>query len=244
MTTLSLIRLRPDPERFAAWAAKRRYLPSRGEDLGYALHAALAGTLGALAPKPFYWRATEGQVALFGYSSKAPEALSEAAQMPPIETEAASALNLSALEAQAFPQSWRDGRVLSFETRVRPVVRQNRDGDRRRFREVDVAAHAAAVQMPAPSKEDAYIAWVRAQLRPGAEVESGRVVSMRRTRCLRRPIATEGRGVSSVEGPDITIVGQLRVTDPQAFATLLSRGLGRHRAFGFGMLLIAPAGSL
>ena len=34
--------------------------------------------------------------------------------------------------------------------------------------------------------------------------------------------------------------GTLRVTDPAAFAAGLARGIGRHRAFGFGMLLLAP----
>jgi len=30
------------------------------------------------------------------------------------------------------------------------------------------------------------------------------------------------------------------VRDPTGFAALLARGVGRHRAFGFGMLLLRP----
>ena len=41
-------------------------------------------------------------------------------------------------------------------------------------------------------------------------------------------------------GPDVVMQGRLRVSDPQAFAQLLARGVGRHRAFGFGMLLLRP----
>jgi len=43
--------------------------------------------------------------------------------------------------------------------------------------------------------------------------------------------------------PDLTMRGQLRVEVPVAFDTLLARGLGRHRSFGFGCLLLAPPGS-
>ena len=38
------------------------------------------------------------------------------------------------------------------------------------------------------------------------------------------------------------MTGTLTVTDPQAFAALLSGGVGRHAAFGFGMLLLSPPG--
>ena len=35
--------------------------------------------------------------------------------------------------------------------------------------------------------------------------------------------------------------GILTVTDSAAFAALLARGVGRHRAYGYGMLLLRPA---
>jgi CRISPR system Cascade subunit CasE len=35
--------------------------------------------------------------------------------------------------------------------------------------------------------------------------------------------------------------GALEVTEPGTFASSLTRGIGRHRAFGFGMLLLRPA---
>ena len=41
-----------------------------------------------------------------------------------------------------------------------------------------------------------------------------------------------------VSGPDAVLAGQLRVANPQAFAQLLARGVGRHRAFGFGLFLL------
>jgi len=50
------------------------------------------------------------------------------------------------------------------------------------------------------------------------------------------------RASRAIDGPDVTFTGTLEVTDSAAFSALLARGLGRHRAFGFGMLLLAPGG--
>ncbi len=63
------------------------------------------------------------------------------------------------------------------------------------------------------------------------------------TRVLRKKIAeVDGkRKVRFVNGPDVIFTGQLQVEHSEAFARLLARGIGRHRAFGFGMLLLKPA---
>ena len=45
------------------------------------------------------------------------------------------------------------------------------------------------------------------------------------------------------EGPDALMRGVLEITDGPAFAQLLAGGVGRHRAYGYGMLLLRPAGS-
>ena len=34
--------------------------------------------------------------------------------------------------------------------------------------------------------------------------------------------------------------GNLTITEPEKFACLLARGVGRHRAYGYGMLLLRP----
>ena len=40
--------------------------------------------------------------------------------------------------------------------------------------------------------------------------------------------------------PDATIHGTLRVSDPDRFAEALRRGVGRHRTYGYGMVLLRP----
>ena len=47
----------------------------------------------------------------------------------------------------------------------------------------------------------------------------------------------------TIVGPDVVLKGRLQVDDSDAFTQLLRRGIGRHRAFGFGMVLLKPARS-
>ena len=53
--------------------------------------------------------------------------------------------------------------------------------------------------------------------------------------------AATARKGRTIDGPDATLTGHLRVIDPVAFAHLLTRGIGRHRSYGFGMLLLHRA---
>jgi CRISPR system Cascade subunit CasE len=63
--------------------------------------------------------------------------------------------------------------------------------------------------------------------------DSVRMVSFERRRMHRR-------GGGRPERPDVTLTGSLRVHDADVFRALLRRGVGRHRAFGFGMLRVRP----
>lgn len=67
------------------------------------------------------------------------------------------------------------------------------------------------------------------------DVESARLVSFQRTRAFRKLRTRHS------EGPDAVMRGILTVTDSTAFAHLLAQGIGRHRAYGYGMLLLRPA---
>ena len=91
------------------------------------------------------------------------------------------------------------------------------------------------------SREEVYRDWLAERLKRfgGArlELESATLVSFQRTRAVRRL-----RGAHS-EGPDALMRGTLEVTDGNAFGELLAGGVGRHRAYGYGMLLLRPAGS-
>ncbi len=49
------------------------------------------------------------------------------------------------------------------------------------------------------------------------------------------------RGGRAHEGPDVTWHGELTVLDGDKFAARLAAGVGRHSAYGYGMLLLRPA---
>lgn len=76
------------------------------------------------------------------------------------------------------------------------------------------------------------------------------LAGFRRTRVFRSvpgqgPEGRSGRGRASrgAEGPEALMKGILRIEDADAFAALLTRGVGRHSAFGYGMLLLRPPGA-
>jgi len=95
-------------------------------------------------------------------------------------------------------------------------------------------------------RAEVYLDWLAAEFdrRGGAALCNAHVSTMKRTMLVRRTSreADSGRASRAIDGPDVTFTGTLEIIDSDAFTALLARGLGRHRAFGFGMLLLAPGG--
>jgi CRISPR system Cascade subunit CasE len=73
---------------------------------------------------------------------------------------------------------------------------------------------------------------------PGAAIEQVVLDAFRLSRVRRR---NNERVLRSQNGPEASFSGILRVIDGAALSAALARGIGRHRAFGFGMLLLRPA---
>ncbi|GEO18009.1 type I-E CRISPR-associated protein Cas6/Cse3/CasE [Microvirga aerophila] len=238
MMTLSLIRLDPDPAKAALWMAAEG-LVRDGNDDGYGWHALLAASFGTLSPKPFRVVARPGRPPqLLAYSLQSlDELLAHARDFA--DPLVIAALRLERAEAKRMPVIG-EGRRLGFEVRLRPTLRRDRDGDRTRTAEVDVyvAAREAAKEGPAPDRGEVYRAWLEAKLAAGgARLEVARAVEMRQVPLLRRD---RDRRLTRVEGHSAIFVGTLTTQDAQAFNALLARGVGRHRAFGYGMLLLRP----
>ena len=236
-----LIHLLPNLNRLLPWAQRQRLIADRGQgDLGYAFHAALKAVFADLAPQPFSYRAGRG---LLAYSTHA-EAVREAATLA--TPEVADMLGLGAttpssgLLIRLFPKSWKSGQLLAFEVRVRPVVR-------RENKELD--AFLSAVQrMPNAvlSREAVYADWLKRQFEGAAKLHEVGMNEFKLSTVVRRDAwETEGvRPKRQVLGPDTVLKGVLQVLDSDAFAALVARGVGRHRAFGFGMLLLKPASAV
>ena len=241
--TLYLLHTQPDPQRLAAWAARHRLLDSQG-DLGYALHALLHAAFGEHAPQPF--RYLDAEQGLLAYTRLSATELAQHAALADPDVAAAlglgQTLHHAGLSARPFPTQWATEHVLGFEVRVRPIIREGKTG-----RERD--AFLAAIEKSDGSELDrseVYVQWLRELLarQGGAELVDASVIRYQMlgvTRKSQKNSSDDARHSRLVSGPDAVLTGQLRVTDPQAFAELLARGVGRHRAFGFGLLLLRSA---
>lgn len=242
LEALYLLHTQPDPQRLAAWAARHRLLDGQG-DLGYALHALLHAAFGEHAPQPF--RYLDAEQGLLAYTRLSAAELAQCSALA--EPDVAAALGLgqtlhAGMSVRPFPTQWAAGHVLGFEVRVRPIIREAKTG-----RERD--AFLAAVEKAGGSELDrseVYVQWLRELLvrQGGAELVDASVTRYQLlgvTRKTQKGGSDDARHSRVVSGPDAVLTGQLRVTDPQAFAQLLARGVGRHRAFGFGLLLLRSA---
>jgi CRISPR system Cascade subunit CasE len=147
-----------------------------------------------------------------------------------------------------MPDAFSPGQRFGFEVRVRPTIRQHIDGDRTRSRERDAFLAAIEKAGPRPNRAEldrgaVYTQWLARHFETGgAKLLDARAAALRRTRVSRRN--GERRLKSDIEGPDATLVGTLEIAQPEAFLRFLARGVGRHRAFGFGMLLLKPIGRM
>lgn len=243
--TLHLLRLDPDGHQAARWFAAETLNPRRDEDDGYGWHALLCAVFGKeMAPKPFRLLHRRGRPPqLLAYTGERPAALEEAARAfaDPLAL-AAAGLSREPLQAKPMPD-FPAGRRLGFTVRLRPTVRTDRDGDRARSAEID--AFVAAIRLAEasgtapPPRAEVYAAWARGKIESGgARVLDLALDGTERAKVARRD---RERRLVSVEGHSADVKGALEVADPALFAATLARGLGRHRAFGYGMLLLSPA---
>lgn len=238
-TPLRMVRAEVDVRGFQRWMGSRRF---RSTD--HAMHSLLTECFGDLAPKPFRLiEPRSGSTAvLYGYGRADTDSLREQADIcsDPLQ---ARLLPSEGIDSKAMPPAWTVGRRLGFEVRIRPVVRRSGRSGERPGSERDAFLTEGIEGREAderPSRERVYAEWLSREFdrRTGARVEVGRsrLISFRRSRAVYKP---DGRGS---EGPDAVMRGVLAVTESEAFGALLARGIGRHRAYGYGMLLLRPAG--
>ncbi|GAA4350383.1 hypothetical protein GCM10023165_37750 [Variovorax defluvii] len=247
---LYLLHTQPDARLLAAWVARHHARHERQpSDLGDALHGLLRAAFGSAAPQPF--RYLDERQGLLAYTSLDADAMR--AQVALADPLAAQTLGLGATDRHAgyrlrpFPTQWRAGQVLGFELRLRPTVRAAK-GER------DAFLHAVEQAQGQPLQRQAvYVQWLRDHLatREGVAreawqgavelLEDVHLAGFRRQQVVRRTqaVGAQARRGRVIDGPDAVLKGHLRVRDPAAFAHLLARGVGRHRAFGFGMLLLS-----
>jgi CRISPR system Cascade subunit CasE len=249
---LSMVRLELDSARVTKLGKSHGLLHRQG-DADYLVHATLAALFGGGVLQPF--RVVDPgrrQLPVLAYTTTSEDELRDHAETfaDPL---AHATCDWSQLAVKPLPASW-ERRCLGFELRACPVVRlssevttTSKTGDEITYRagsEVDAWLHRrwlAAEGTAELTREEAYVGWLGDRLGDAAELRSARLTAFRRSRLLRRTQGDERRG-KILERPDVILEGELEVRDGAAFQGLLARGVGRHRAFGFGMLLLRPPG--
>lgn len=224
-------------------AALHRFLRDQGmlrqredEDLGYGLHAWLTAAFGKAAPKP--WRlfaAPNRPLRVLGYGDRSHEELRALMDEFAVPSVAAVVQSLAGRRMPRFA----NGRVLGFEVQCCPVGRESQHGT-----EKDVFLLAAGAN---PQKKlvrsEVYGTWLSERIRHSgaAELVRVRVDGFRLVAQLRKGQSKGGRRAYQVlRRPAVLLRGQLVVSDADLFTDLLAHGIGRHRAFGYGMPLLSP----
>ena len=237
-----MVRAEIDLGSFYRWAASRQLMTPAVFDDGYAMHCLLTEVFGDQAPKPFRLitnrsdRSASGL--LYGYSRQSADQLIDTAvtYSDPLQ---ALAVPSGDIQTKLMPAGWKRGRRLGFEVLVRPVTRRTRNADRPgREQDAFQPRKTRVLEGGSPSsREDVYVRWLSIQMeRHGrVKVEEGRLHSFQNVRVIRK------RRGPSIAGPSAVMRGTFTVRDGDAFTQLLGRGVGRHRSYGYGMLLLRPS---
>ena len=238
---LQMIRADLDIREFHRWAGIRGLISRAAFDEGFAMHCLLVESFGELAPKSFRViipsRRGKRIGTLYGYVRCTADDLQDAAATY-ADPQQVKILLSSRIDTKPMPTAWQPGKRLGFEVLVRPVIRRARGSDRA-GKECDAfqaeAERHGKGEMPR-SREEVYADWIRERLesRGGARLESARLELFQRTRAIRKLHDRPS------EGPHALMRGTLTITNPVEFGSLLANGIGRHKAYGYGMLLLRP----
>jgi len=223
------------------WAGARK-IPA---DEGLILHHLLGETFGPAVLQPFRLmvapRAQDGT--LYAYAADEADGLrlSAMATLTPANAEVVSLDRMRSLPRAG--ESWSVGQRLGFDIRLRPVVRLGEPltGQDESGKEISIskgaeidAFLASRLRGTQVTREARYIEWLSERLAPAAELD---LTATRLASFSRLQVRRNGK---KLEGPDAVVHGTLTVTDPLAFSEILARGIGRHRTYGYGMLLLRP----
>ena len=234
MNKLYLMQAKLDLVKFARWSAEQKF-----SDSDRALHCLVYGTFGKESvPKPFLiqpaTRKELGTASLLAYTpldATDLRALATTNQTLAME----SVIPPETIRTAPTPPAWPAGARIGFSTRVRPTMRRRWE-ETGKSTERDIYLERAGEM----TRAELYCDWTAQMLEKqggATPVPDTLAMTQFQIRNVRRQ-----RNSKQSNGPDTTIRGILEVTDPVKFGELLSRGIGRHRAYGYGMVLLKSMG--
>lgn len=239
-----LVQIRVDARKLMLQAASSGLL-RHGADYGYYLHQQLLETFGKNVFSTFRHISTKSSyLTILAYSSYDADTLHEMAQTAAIPLRY-STIDWRHFASKPLPKSWPAGTRLKFEVKACPIVRIG--SEHKKFRkgaEVDAFLASAESQNNYQiSRETVYKDWLIKQFsrNSGACVETAFLNGFKRVKLLRRT-HSQDRETKLLERPEASFTGVISVSDSDKFSEFLVSGVGRHNAFGFGMMLLAPLG--
>mgnify|MGYP003788654241 CR=1 FL=1 len=208
--------------------------------LGYGLHAWLGAAFGDLAPRP--WRLLMDErrpPRILGYAPHDASAL----QQRMAEFAEPSVLQVCPepqmmIASRAMP-AWQKGRRLGFQVLVCPTARKARSGVEKDL----FLVHADSQDNDAGvSRVTVYCDWAKERFSHySVTIDSMRLAGFRLVSQMRQTQSSNGKRIlHEIVRPQALLVGDLTIQDPNEFTRLLKHGVGRHRAFGYGMVLLRP----
>jgi CRISPR system Cascade subunit CasE len=241
---LHLVKVPLRTEKLIAFGRQRR-MPIREVDEGYLVHCVLRELWQASAPAPFVLRGRGRILEVWGYSRTCAAELVDHARSFGDPSLAATVDRLDDIASRPVPQ-FDVGRRLGFALRACPVARlaiATHGHDEGAEVDVFLARCFSAGQDVAVSREHVYADWLAQRIAAtettGVTLAFARVVGMTRARLLRRTQELERRS-QPLERPDVRFEGELVVVDGVRLCDWLGHGVGRHRAFGFGAVMLVP----
>jgi len=237
MNGLWMVELHPKWDAWFRWGKQQGLIHAAHPDLGYLAHAWMQALFGDLAPKPFrLWADRKRAPRILGYTRADAEALlSHARQFA--EPAAWNALQAGQVQTKPMPRSWQQGMILGFEVLVAATRRKAKCGSEKDAFLMLVEEKGKGANV---SREEAYREWFLQRMPEGLRLLAWRIDGFRLVRCLRR---TQGniRRARWIQIPEVLCRGAVQVERPEAIHRWLLRGMGRHCAFGYGMVLLRPA---
>ncbi len=237
---LHLIRMNIRRKELLRYAKTQNLLASRDDDFGYVLHVWLKTMFGNGAPQPFYF--DPAKAVLYGYSQEEARNLADHAQTfaDPL---AYCVLEGDTLAGKPMPMTWLVGKRLELHVRACPVTRKDDTEKDVYLRVLDRWEQEGSDPSLKPDRPEVYRQWFAKQIDPAIfGIEYLAVEGLRaRGSLMRRSRAERVSRLRVVERPEahFRTVGSIRNGD--GLTKMLTRGIGRHRAFGFGMIRVLPA---
>ena len=254
--TKQLIYIPLNMRKFKRWAGRRGMIQRSVFDEGLALHTLLSSVFGKSTLQPFRLFASDRRIAatLYAYADLDAANLKETAEFT-ATPDCLEVINTRQILSKQMRLDFPNGQILGFDVRVRPVRRLMNDlldsqSGKTLTKGSEIDAFRVHVLRLYPngwnndtassnrmeqSRSKIYIEWLIERLSDSTEIQlqNCHLVRFQRNRIYRN------QGVS-IEGPDACIQGSLTVKQSSEFAKKVCNGIGRHKAYGYGMLMLRP----